>query len=302
MALDLPTSLSPSKVSSFQDCALAFRFSAIDRLPEPPSAPAIKGTAVHAALERLFALPAPERTLPRARQLLAEVMAEMEHDEEFAALGLDDAERAAFAADAGTMVGRYFDLEDPASIEPVGLEMMLEAQLDGVTVRGIIDRLERGPAGELIVSDYKTGKAPTVTQERSRLGGVNFYAYLCRVVLGEMPAKVQLIYLGQDPQVIVAPISEQSVNALERKLGAVWAAIERACEHDDFRPKRSALCNWCAFTQWCPAFGGDPDEGAAHGAALRAEAAARAGGAPEGGPEASETAVAVELSPTAPGR
>jgi putative RecB family exonuclease len=40
VALAVPTSLSPSKVSSFRDCALAFRFSAIDRLYEPPTLPA----------------------------------------------------------------------------------------------------------------------------------------------------------------------------------------------------------------------------------------------------------------------
>ena len=59
MALELPDSLSPSKVSTFTDCALAFRFSGIDRLPEPPSVPATKGTLVHAALERLFVLDPP---------------------------------------------------------------------------------------------------------------------------------------------------------------------------------------------------------------------------------------------------
>ncbi|MGH9066737.1 MAG: PD-(D/E)XK nuclease family protein, partial [Acidimicrobiales bacterium] len=54
MSFPLPSSISPSKVSSFKDCALAFRFSAIDRLPEPSTAPAVKGTLVHRALERLF--------------------------------------------------------------------------------------------------------------------------------------------------------------------------------------------------------------------------------------------------------
>ena len=54
MALDLPRSLSPSKVSSFRDCALAFRFSAIDHLPEEPTVWTVKGTRRHRALERLF--------------------------------------------------------------------------------------------------------------------------------------------------------------------------------------------------------------------------------------------------------
>ena len=65
MALEPPTGLSPSRVSSFKDCALAFRFSAIDHLPEPSSLPAVRGTLVHAALERLFDLD-PGRAHPRA--------------------------------------------------------------------------------------------------------------------------------------------------------------------------------------------------------------------------------------------
>ena len=67
MALDLPSTLSPSKVVSFRDCALAFKYSVIDRLPEPPSEPACKGTLVHKALELLYARPPAKtaRSTPR---------------------------------------------------------------------------------------------------------------------------------------------------------------------------------------------------------------------------------------------
>src|ERR671922_249433 len=71
MAFPVPRSLSPSKVSSFTDCALAFRFSVIDRLPEPPSPAATKGTLVHAALERLHLLPPGDRTVDAALYCLA---------------------------------------------------------------------------------------------------------------------------------------------------------------------------------------------------------------------------------------
>src|SRR5258705_10497286 len=36
MSLEAPRTLSPSKVAAFTDCALAFRFATIDRLPRPP--------------------------------------------------------------------------------------------------------------------------------------------------------------------------------------------------------------------------------------------------------------------------
>lgn len=276
--LPLPTSLSPSKVAAFKDCALAFRFSAIDRLPEPPSLPAVKGTTVHRALELLFGLEPAERTPAAAGQLLDVAMDELRAGDDWPQLDLDVAGEAAFLADAAAMVERYFALEDPRSIHPVGLEMMLETELDGVVVRGIIDRLEEDDDGQLVVTDYKTGRTPSINQEQSRLAGVHFYAYLCQEVLGRLPHKVQLIYLGNDPQVITTTPSEQSVRGMRRRISAVWNAVERACEHDDFRPRPSALCNWCAFVAYCPSHGGDPAQARAVGEALRsgAESAASA--------------------------
>jgi putative RecB family exonuclease len=64
-------SLSPSRAADFKTCPLLFRFRTIDRLPERPSADQARGTLVHAVLERLFDLPAPDRTPHRAAELVA---------------------------------------------------------------------------------------------------------------------------------------------------------------------------------------------------------------------------------------
>src|SRR3954453_8422148 len=105
MTLPLPRSLSPSKVASFKDCALAFRFSAIDHLPEPSSPWAVKGTLVHRALELLFWEESPgRRTLPVAMEKLARARAELQTDPEFAGLALSEDDEAEFAADAETLV------------------------------------------------------------------------------------------------------------------------------------------------------------------------------------------------------
>lgn len=257
MALELPTSLSPSKVSSFTDCALAFRFSAIDRLPEAPSAPATKGTLVHAALERLFCLPNDERTLPAALTALDEAFEGLRDEPEYVDLHLGTDAEVAFLDEAEQLVRRYFQIEDPTTIHPIGLELKLEVQLDALHLRGIIDRLELDDRGGLVVTDYKTGRVPRENQERSKLGGVHFYAFLLEQILGRRPARVQLLYLSEPVMITTVP-TEQSVRGLERKVRAVWSAIERACELDNFKPKPSGLCNWCDFRALCPAYGGDP--------------------------------------------
>jgi putative RecB family exonuclease len=108
VALAVPTSLSPSKVSAFRDCALAFRLSAIDRLPEPPSAPAAKGTLVHRALELLLELPPAERTPDASRALLPQAETDVLDGEEYAELPLTPDERTAFVAQAGDLLEKYF--------------------------------------------------------------------------------------------------------------------------------------------------------------------------------------------------
>lgn len=257
MALTPPSTLSPSKVSSFTDCALAFRFSAIDRLPEPPSLPATRGSIVHLALEHLFEREPVDRTLEAALTDLEGAFEEMAHDPELVDLELDDAGHAQLRADARRLVENYFQLEDPTQVVPIGIELRLEAKVGDLRLRGIIDRLELDDDGGLVVTDYKSGRSPGQAHQQGRLGGVAFYSLLCEELFGVRPSRVQLLYLA-DTTVISTEPTEQSTRGLRNKVGALWQAVERACERDDFRPRPGPLCNWCAFQAYCPAQGGDP--------------------------------------------
>jgi putative RecB family exonuclease len=257
MGRSLPYSLSPSSISAFKACPLAFRFSYLDRLPEPPSAAASKGTLVHRALELLMCRPALDRTIDAALADLDRAQAELAEDPEFAGLELDDQEWAQFHTDAQVLVGKYFELEDPTTVHPIGLELKLQAEIGSVRLRGIIDRLELDADGGLVVTDYKTGGVPSERYEGKSLSGVHTYAMLCERMLGKRPTQVQLLYLAK-PEAIIATPTDQTINGVAGRADALWTAITRACAHDDFRPHASALCNYCAFQAYCPAYGGDP--------------------------------------------
>jgi putative RecB family exonuclease len=261
MPYPVPTSLSPSRVESFTSCPLAFRFSSIEKLPEPPSPHATKGTLVHRALELLLSREPGERTAPAAHEDLDRAFEELRDDPEMAGLELTAEEEAEFLADAHVLVDAYLALEDPTAIHPVGLELQLEAQVGGLLMRGIIDRLEEDADGQLVVTDYKTGRSPAVQYEQGRLGGVHFYAYLCEQALGRRPTIIRLMYL-RDGIVIEARPTERSVRFLPKRTEAVWRAIARACESGEFRPRPGRLCPLCAFQEWCPSFGGDPERAA----------------------------------------
>ena len=257
MALPLPTSLSPSKVSSFKDCALAFRLSNIDRVPEPPSLHAAKGTLVHRALQLLMWEEEPaKRTESAAMAKLGRAVPEILDGEEYEGLGLPAAGREEFVEDAALLIRNYFTLEDPASVRVIGTELRMSVSVGTLKLSGIIDRLELDEAGDLVVTDYKTGKAPRATHEQSRLGGVHFYAYLCEQVLGRRPARVQLLHL-REPIAISTTPSDQSIRGLHQQTVAIWTAVEHACQREDFRPRPGRLCEFCAYHQYCPAMGGD---------------------------------------------
>ena len=249
--LEPPHTLSPSKVAAFTDCALAFRFSVIDRLPEPPSPWTTKGTLVHAALERLFVLEPGQRTHRSRAHRARPGLLRAAHRSRVRRPAPRPDEKPPFLDDARRLVRNYFRLEDPTRVRPIGLELMLDADIGGAAMRGIIDRLELDDDGELVVTDYKTGKAPAERYEQGRLDGVHLYSLLCERNFGRRPARVRLLYLGDPLEISTSP-SDQSTKAAERKVGAIWTAVERACRADDFRPDRRRLCDYCAFRRTAP--------------------------------------------------
>ena len=256
--LPLPSTLSPSKITAFTNCPLAFRFSVVEHLPEPPSPPALKGTLVHRALELLFTeYPPGSRSRDAAQKALDAAWRELQDGDELDGLRLDEAETIAFLVDARVLVDRYLELEDPDGVRAIGLELNLSTEIDGVTVRGIIDRLDELDDGSLAVVDYKTGRAPRTEQSKSRLSGVQMYALMCEAELGRRPSVIRLLYL-RDRIVISAAPTDQAMRGTRQRALGVWSAIERACKEDDFRPNPSSLCRFCAFQAYCPSFGGDP--------------------------------------------
>ena len=227
----------PSKVTAFTNCPLAFRFSQIEHRPEPPSPTPVKGTLVHAALEGLFwhhRAGRPHTGAPRPPSWSGPGTS-CRTTRSSCSSSSTGTPPTAFLADARTLVDNYFRLEDPNEARAVGVELGVETMVDGMRLRGIIDRLDVAPDGSLIVVDYKTGRAPSERFERGSLGGVQTYALLCESVLGRAPAEVRLLYLRQ-PIAISSVASEQTIRGQRKRTLAVWSAIERACDAEDFRP------------------------------------------------------------------
>jgi putative RecB family exonuclease len=258
--VDVLGSLSPSRAGDFMTCPLLYRYRTIDRLPEPPSPDAVRGTVVHKVLENLFDLPAAERTSPHAADLLVPAWEEiLAAEPEIAEMfGAEGPEIGAWLASCRSTLERYFTLEDPTRLEPADRELYVETLLGSkLLLRGFIDRLDVAPTGEIRIVDYKTGKAPREAFEAKALFQMKFYALVLWRTRGVVPAMLQLVYLGSGELLRYCP-DERDLLATERKVEAIWAAISRAQASGDWRPRKSALCGWCSHQSICPEWGGTP--------------------------------------------
>lgn len=252
-----PASLSPSRAADFTTCPLLYRFRAIDRLPEAPSAAAVRGTLVHRALELLFGLPAAQRTPSAAADLLVASFVEMEQHSPDEADALRPRPGAPPDIDGDRFLTSYFALEDPRRLEPHACEIAVSSVVcDELELRGYVDRVDRTADGRVRIVDYKTGRSPSEAFAGKAMFQMRFYALVWWRMTGEIPALLQLMYLG-DAQVLRHSPDADDLLATERRLLALRDAISRAAD-TEFAPRPSRLCDWCSHRSLCPAWEGTP--------------------------------------------
>ncbi|WP_029089224.1 RecB family exonuclease [Brevibacterium album] len=252
--------LSPSRANDFVQCPLKFRLRSIDRLPEPPSEAAFRGTLVHAVLEHLFDVPAPERTVEQAVSGIGPALEALrEKDPETVAeLFPAAADLDRLREQARGLLEGYFTLELPEKVEPAAREQFVQAELDdGLRLRGFVDRTDIAPAGQVRLVDYKTGKQPKPQYAREADFQMRFYALVHWRSRRELVHTLQLFYLGSRTTVAKRPTAAD-VERTEHEILALWEEIARAAETDRWRPRKSPLCGWCQFKPLCPAWGGTP--------------------------------------------
>jgi putative RecB family exonuclease len=253
--------LSPSRAADFKQCPLLYRFRAIDRLPEPPSTAQLRGSVVHAALEQLYGLPAIQRGPETARALVGPAWEQVIAEEPSLAGELDTELHAQLLDEARALLSGYYRLEDPTRFDPQSCEQRIEVELtDGTLLRGVIDRIDVAPTGELRVVDYKSGKAPPEARalaEFKAMFQMKFYAVALLRSRGVLPTRLRLIYLA-DGQLLDYSPDEEELLRFEKTLMAIWRAIQSAGATGDFRPRPSRLCDWCPHHANCPIFGGTP--------------------------------------------
>lgn len=278
----MPSGLSPSSMELWHQCPRRFEQEKINRRPSDTGIPAVTGTLVHRALEFLLELPPQKRTQKAAYEALTKAWPETKEGADVAKLGLNEDDLLLMRRAAVASMRTYFDIEKPHDVKVVATERKLgviiqpdtleatpmeEAfperakpgdapkpevtEIDGVPLRGIIDRLDRDGRGNLVVTDYKNGKVPAPMFQGPKLRQLNIYGALVEAVDGEMPTIGRLVFTAYGKEIRTS-ITRRTVDSAKEEAVEVWSEVGEAFETGNFTPITGPLCGWCPFAAECP--------------------------------------------------
>ena len=251
MNTDARLRLSPSAVNEYNNCPQLYKYRSIDRLPQPPSLDAERGTLVHTVLHDLFESLPEDRTATTALDLLPSRWASQVNAKPELANLIDNEKE--WLDRAASLINTYFTLERPESFEATHRELHLESDFaENVYLHGYVDRLDVASTGEVRIVDYKTGKAPKPGWEEKALFQLRVYALLYWKNSGVLPRLLQLIYLG-DGKVVKSNPTISQLESTEKTLHHTASDIFTSIERNYWPPKPSKLCDWCFFKPSCPA-------------------------------------------------
>ncbi len=243
--------LSPSRISDYENCPQLYKYRVIDRLPQPPSLDAERGTLVHSVLHELFESPRNERTPVKTAEILPSAWkSQLENKPELQEMITSEKE---WLDRAQSLLDTYFNIENPTEFEATHREIHLENDFaQDVYLHGYVDRLDIAPTGEVRIIDYKTGKSPKPGWEEKAFFQLRVYAFLYFRSSGVLPKLLRLIYLG-DGRKVERPVNSSDLISVEKTLNRVAADINNSISQENWPAKPSRLCDWCYFKNICPA-------------------------------------------------
>lgn len=260
--------LSPSSANSLGSCPA--RWAAEYLLPDDddPFAANHLGTAAHALMEDLMAQPPQQRTPEVAASLLDDLEARHE-----LVVPANPLTVGAWRSEVATRARGLFEIEDPREVVVVGRELKVDADIGGVTLRGVIDRVDAMPDQRggytLVVRDYKTGKPTTKRSGYVDSGGEQQRLYTLALegmgVEGLLQHPKSTFIEGLQPVVTGAwlyytrfgrsrgvSVSPRDRKATQERFVGAWNTLQESLTAGSFPTVAGPLCGWCPLVAVCP--------------------------------------------------
>jgi len=243
MPLTLPRPLSHSSLTLYAECPQKYKFKYIDKIPEKPRHFFSFGSSVHQALEFFYGVKAPPA--PSLEELLAH------YREHWISAGYKDEAHEDQCFQEGRRILTLFYRKHIRDYQiPFFVEYHFDLSVDGVPVKGRVDRVDRLLDGRLAILDYKTGKA--LSEDRASSDGqLTMYQMALEELLGAQVARLAFYHLPTLTEQAVDRRPPGQVESLRRRIVETAEAVSAG----RFEPRpEERKCQWCDYKPLCPVF------------------------------------------------
>ncbi|MDQ7849101.1 MAG: ATP-dependent DNA helicase [Armatimonadota bacterium] len=244
---DQPVVLSFRQVDDYATCPLKYKYTHILRVPLLRDHRVVYGTAIHEAVREY------NRRRARGQPVTyGDLLATFERA--WVNEGFISREHEDQRMEEGRQVLRQFlDFQDHLGLRPAFVEAPFSFQVGMTRVKGRWDRVDlRG--GEPVVIDFKTSdvrrQAEADRRARESLQ-LAVYALAYREVYGQLPARLELHFLGPHQVLVGTAHPEEGMLDDAREVIEHVARGLRA-QHFIATPDYYRACRYCAFNSICP--------------------------------------------------
>lgn len=235
---------SASKIDLYKRCPLQFKFRYALLVPGRPGAPMDIGASVHAVLEKI----AKRRT---NGEDTSEEQALDLLKRHWRYTGFDNKKRLKEGwDDAVGMIRAFMEWDQKAAdrgVEIVGVEQEFKMDVGGLRFMGKMDRVDKEPGGQYVVTDYKTGKKPTKKSEIGHDVQMNLYALATESVYGKLPARTGQLFVRMGKEVT----NEIDAGALAEEKETILGMAKAILDGQFPANPSYAACHWCDYVEIC---------------------------------------------------
>lgn len=249
------TVYSHSRLSTFENCPLQYRLRYVDKIKpdEAETIEAFMGSRVHETLEKLY------KELRLSKTNTLEELLSF-YNESWQKNYSEDVRvvREGYSPENYKDTGAKCIAEYHARYQPfndgktLGLEQMINIDIEGYKLRGFIDRLSSRSDGTYEIHDYKTSQYLPLQSHFDSDRQLALYQLGVQDMFYDV-REVDLVwhYLVHDKE-IRSRRAPHDLLKLTSDIVALIETIERAEEEYDFQAVETGLCGWCEYQPLCP--------------------------------------------------
>jgi DNA helicase-2/ATP-dependent DNA helicase PcrA len=233
---------SASKIKTYQDCPLKFKYGSVLNIPTPQKTFFQVGTDVHAVYEQLSRMDMKGDVIDigMAQKMLEDIW----DPTAYPSMTMEKQEHGKMKK----MLDFWFRFEEENPNETVAVEEWFDLELNGAHFAGLIDRIDRTPDGEYVVIDYKTGKTTLSKNKLKDDVQMTLYCLAVKEMYGKLPVKTGHLYVSPDVQELrMIDVDEERIGSVVDGINAVVVRVMR----DDFEIDADPNCYYCDYKGLC---------------------------------------------------